>query len=52
MEDPRWRVPEYLRFLPNELKGNVMYLVHAVLENITVDNQESRKVHREAESVL
>lgn len=52
MEDPRWRVPEYLRFLPNELKGNVMYLVHAVLENITVDKREIQEAHKEAESVF
>lgn len=34
LDDARWRTPTYLQSLPIELRWDIMYHVHVILENI------------------
>lgn len=36
MNSKRWEVPDFMNTLPIDIRGSVIYSVHAVLDNIVI----------------
>lgn len=53
IEDKRWEVPDFMNIFPIDIRANVIYRMHAILNNIDItDREELVSIHADMKKWL